>query len=112
MDAKDIISRLISYLSAQNTIGFTYAEAMDDTSVAHLNVYMTMHGENTTPGTVPAKRIRAVDCTQEEGKLIQDLCTYLMQEETTGFDYEMHLPDSNLHIDLHVRLHQYSNPEP
>lgn len=107
IDSKKLISDIIAYLTSQNIIGITYAEAIDMDTVAQLNVYIT----NTLPDgnqNIPAKRISLLDCDQTTKDMIQNILLMLSEEDSVGFNYHFSIPDSPMELDLHVELTQIS----
>lgn len=53
---KETLSNLISYFTTHNMASLMYAEALDDLTVAHLNI-MVVIGMMGTDTPVPSKRI-------------------------------------------------------
>lgn len=104
-NSKDIIVKLINYFTSNQILGITYAEALDADTVAQLNISIT----NDMPDgdkNVPAKRISLLSCTDDDKSLIKDVLNFLNQEETTGFSYDMELPDMNQKLHINVTLTQ------
>lgn len=106
---KQLISDIISYLTSQNIIGITYAEAIDMDTIAQLNVYIT----NTLPNgnqDIPAKRISLLDGDPSTIQLLRQILNFLSQENSVGFDYHFCIPDSPMELDLHVQLEEIKKP--
>lgn len=103
--SKDIIVKLINYFTTNQILGITYAEAIDADTVAHLNITLT----NSLPdgdSNIPAKRISLLKCNESDKTIIQDVLTFLSEENTTGFDYNMDVPGMEQKIFIHVELKQ------
>lgn len=95
IEAKALISDLIAYCSTQNILGITYAEALDDETVAHLNISVTTD-YGSVDGKLPAKRISLISCTEEDKKILLSTLQFLSQENSTGFTYNLPMPDGDI----------------
>lgn len=106
-DSKNIIVSIINYFTTKQILGITYAEAIDADIVAQLNITLT----NDMPDgdrNVPSKRISLLSCTEEDKTLIKQVLNFLNKEETTGFNYDMDLPNMGQKIHINVELRQTS----
>lgn len=106
-NSKDIIVNIINYFTTKQILGITYAEAIDADTVAQLNITLT----NDMPDgdhNIPSKRISLLSCTEEDKTLIKQVLNFLNQEETTGFNYDMDLPNMGQKIHINVELRQTS----
>lgn len=104
---KQVIADLISYLTSQNIIGITYAEALDMYTVAHLNIYITNTLTNTEQ-QIPAKRVSLMDCDDAMKRILKNVLLLLSQQNSVGFNYHFAIPDSPMELDLCVRMTQVS----
>lgn len=110
---KHIVTKLIEYFTEHQVIGLTYAEALDAETVVQLNIMIT---NNQVDGDkmVPAKRISLLSCTEEDKTLIRDVFAYLREQDVTGFDYKMDVPNApQFQFLVSVRLteHQINSEE-
>lgn len=106
-NSKDIIVALINYFTTKQILGLTYAEAIDADTVVQLNITIT----NDLPDgdrNVPSTRISLLSCTNEDKTIIKQVLNFLNQEETTGFHYDMDLPDMGQKLHINVELKQIS----
>lgn len=103
--SKDIIVKIINHMSTNNILGITYAEAIDDNTVAQLNISVT---NDANSESLPSKRITLFDCTDDDKTLIKDVLTFLSEEETVGFTYDMEIPDVEQKLHINVILKQVS----
>lgn len=103
--SKDIIVKIIEYMSKNNILGITYAEAIDENTVAQLNVTI-VNDIDTHDAPLPAKRITLFSHTEEDKKLVQDILNFLSEENTVGFKYDMKIPDTDQTIFINVLLKQ------
>lgn len=106
--SKDIIVKIINHMSTNNILGITYAESIDEDTVAQLNISVTndIGGE-----TLPSKRITLFNCTDDDKSLIKDVLTFLSEEETVGFTYDMEVPDIAQKLHINVILKQISTDD-
>ena len=108
--SKDIIVEIIEYMSKNNILGITYAEAIDENTVAQLNVTIINDiARQDTP--LPSKRITLFSHTEEDKKLVQDILNFLAAENTVGFKYDMKIPDTEQTIFINVLLKQQKTDE-
>lgn len=110
---KHIVTRLIEYFTEHQVIGLTYAEALDAETVVQLNIMIT-NSQVDGDKMVPAKRISLLSCTEEDKALIRDVFAYLREQDVTGFDYQMDVPNApQFQFLVSVRLteHQIESKE-
>lgn len=103
--SKDIIVALINYFTTKQILGLTYAEAIDADTVAQLNITLTNDMQDGDKN-VPSKRVSLLSCTEEDKTIIKKVLNFLNEEETTGFKYDMDLPNMKQKLHINVELKQ------
>ena len=95
---KELIKKIIDYLTTENILAFTYAEALDDSSAALITVTITQDKlEN-----VPAKRITVLNATEKDKTILKDVATYMRDEKIDSFAYTLNIPNNPLPIQINV----------
>lgn len=101
---KDLIKKIIDYLTTENILAFVYAEALDNNLAALITVTITQEKlEN-----VPAKRITVLNATEKDKAILKDVVTYMRDEEIESFVYTLNIPDNPLPIQIDVSIQELS----